>query len=116
GNLISTHANRTSALSNSGAGNTIRTSNNMIGGINAGENNVIAFNGAVGGGAAGIAVNAGTGNSFRYNSIYANGAPGRENVNRGINLGGNQFLRCNDHCDGDTGVNNFQNFPTLISA
>src|SRR5436309_3360337 len=43
-------------------------------------------------------------------------APGRENVNRGINFGGNQFLRCNDHCDGDTGVNNFQNFPTLISA
>jgi uncharacterized repeat protein (TIGR01451 family) len=116
GNLIGTQADGISPLGNSGAGITIRTSDNVIGGTNPGEGNVIAFNGAVGGGAAGIAVNAGTDNSIRRNSIYANGAPGHENVNRGINFGGNQFLRCNDHCDGDSGTNNFQNFPALTTA
>ncbi|MGE5415025.1 MAG: hypothetical protein ACM3NW_12670, partial [Syntrophomonadaceae bacterium] len=82
----------------------------LIGGINPGEGNVVAFN------ADGIVVgqgNGATGWAIRGNSIFSNSAIG-------IWLNG----RCdtagtptpNDPDDSDTGANNLQNYPIISSA
>ena len=111
GNLIGTQPDGVSPLGNSywgiahynGGGQTI------IGGVGAGEANVIANNGAtpayggIGGDGSG-----GTGNQIRGNSIYANAA-------LGIDLGGNG-VTANDDGDGDPGENNLQNFPLITSV
>ena len=79
------------------------TSNNTIGGTNAGDGNTIAFNTL-----AGVSVASGTGNRILGNAIYENG-------NIGINLGTLGVLP-NDPGDTDTGPNHFQNYPVLSYA
>lgn len=71
------------------------------------EANVIAFSGA----APGVAVfdTASTGNRISGNAIYKNPLP---SPGLGIDLG-NNGVTTNDFCDGDTGPNNFQNYPEI---
>ena len=107
GNLIGTDITGTQLLGNGGDGVVVLTNNNTIGGLPAvGQNpgNVIAGNGGRG-------VNAfstPTGIAVIGNSIYSNGG-------LGIDLGGDS-VTSNDHCDGDTGANNLQNYPVITSA
>src|SRR5262249_32434969 len=83
-------------------------SNNLIGGTNPGEGNVIAFGkpGNFGAAGEGILVDGlGTGNRLLGNSIHDNQAIG-------IDLGAGGAT-ANDAGDADTGVNNLQNFPVI---
>jgi hypothetical protein len=109
GNLIGTDATGTVNLRNLLSGISISSANNVIGGTNPGEGNVIAFNG-VNTNHSGIQILDGgaTGNQIRGNSIFSN-------ASLGIDLGG-LGLTANDNCDGDTGGNNSQNFPVLTAA
>ncbi|HEV8118510.1 MAG TPA: CSLREA domain-containing protein, partial [Thermoanaerobaculia bacterium] len=105
GNFIGTKKNGSAALANGAEGVLITnsSSSNTIGGVNAGEGNVVAFNAFTG-----VRVDSGTGNAIEGNSIFSNGA-------LGIDLGavGVDF---NDLGDPDTGANNLQNYPNLASA
>ncbi len=114
GNKIGTDITGTAALGNGACGIDIGASfaaisNGMVGGSIAGQGNIIAFNGTNG-----ISVGSGNTYSILGNSIHDNGR-------LGITLGG----RCddltatptlNDHCDGDTGPNELQNYPVITSA
>ena len=90
--------------------------NNTIGGTNPGEGNVIAFSGCAGC----FGVNSGSGlrvfsngNRIRGNAIF-------DNVELGIDLSGGgegaDRVTPNDNCDGDSGPNNLQNFPSITAA
>ena len=57
----------------------------------------------------GVLVHTGTGNSVLSNSIHSNGL-------MGIELGDAFGVTPNDVGDGDSGANNFQNFPVLSAA
>ena len=105
GNYIGTNANGTGALGNSAHGVEIQFGmNNTVGAVFAGVGNLISNNGQ-----AGVAVVfGGTGNSIRGNSIFSNGG-------LGIDLG-NNGVTANDAGDGDSGPNDFQNFPVLTSV
>ena len=105
GNLIGTNAAGTGALGNTSTGITVPSSMNIIGGTNPFAANVIAFNGSQG-----VVIADGTGNSVQSNSIFSNGG-----VALGIDLTGDGPTP-NDLGDGDTGPNNFQNFPVITSA
>jgi len=109
GNFIGTQKDGVSPLGNFqgigfvGSGNT--ANNNVVGGVGPGEANVIAFNavrGVVG------EVNSGTGNVIRGNSIHDNGELGIDWVPVGPTP--------NDPGDGDTGMNDYQNFPIIQSV
>jgi CSLREA domain-containing protein len=89
------------------AGMFIQSSANTIGGTNAADYNIIAFNGGDG-----VTISSGTGNLIRGNSIFSNGTSA---ANLGIELGSGGVLP-NDPGDADTGANNLQNFPVLTSA
>ena len=84
------------------------SSNNLIGGVSVGEGNVIAFNTLDG-----IAIGAGSSNSILGNQTYSNNG-------LGIDLSGGvetvDGVTANDTGDADTGANNLQNYPLLISA
>jgi len=82
--------------------------NNVIGGLEANEANLIAFNAPDG-----VWIERGTGNAVLRNSIFSNGGSGT--LNLGIDLGGNGLTQ-NDLGDGDSGANNQQNFPLITSA
>ncbi len=106
GNIIGLNAQRTMPLPNLHQG--IRffgADNNIIGGIQSGAANTIAFSGL-----AGITVESGTGNSIRGNSIFSNGGLG---IDIGFNSSG---VTANDLGDLDFGPNNLQNFPVLTSV
>jgi CSLREA domain-containing protein len=109
GNLIGTDVTGTRSLGNqrNGVQITEQAANNKVGGVLAGQGNIIAFNTVNG-----VLVNFGgpaiTGNSIRGNSIFANGT-------LGIDLGGDG-VSPNDAGDGDSGPNNFQNFPVVTRA
>ncbi|MGO9111654.1 MAG: DUF4347 domain-containing protein, partial [Thermoguttaceae bacterium] len=107
GNLIGTNASGTGSLGNSGPGVEIDTgaSNNTIGGIAAGQANVIAYNGGIG---VEVLSSTATGNAIEGNSIYGNSG-------LGIDLGGDGVTP-NDPGDWDTGPNELQNYPVLASA
>ena len=77
-------------------------SDNVIGGLNEGERNLISGNAN-----AGILIvgDAATGNLLRGNAIYGNGGPS-------IDLD-NDDVTSNDNGDGDGGANNRQNYPVL---
>lgn len=120
GNFIGTDVNGTVNLGNGqptgAAGIEISGSGNTIGGLNAGEGNIIAYNGCAGC----FGVNTGSGlrifgttNRIRGNSIHSNVELGLD-----LNGGGEGANRVtpNDNCDGDSGPNNLQNFPVLTSA
>lgn len=80
-------------------------SNNDGTGDNA-EGNIIAYNTILGIGTDNVVdIN---GNIFSRNSTYSNG-------NLGIDLAGNG-VTANDNGDGDTGPNEFYNFPVVVSA
>ena len=111
GNFIGTRKDGTTALPNTSHGIefTVRATDNVVGGTEAGAANTIAFN--VG---SGISI-ATPGPSFpilrnriRGNRIHSNGALGIDLNANGVTL--------NDAGDGDTGANALQNFPTLTSV
>jgi hypothetical protein len=109
GNFIGTQRDGVSPLGNlqgiGFVGNVGTANNNVVGGITPGAANVIAFNairGVVG------EATSGTGNSIRGNSIHDNGALGIDWVPVGPTP--------NDPGDGDTGFNDYQNFPILQSV
>ncbi|MGC1392600.1 MAG: Ig-like domain-containing protein, partial [Bacteroidales bacterium] len=110
GNYIGIDFSGTVPKGNSGDGIQINgSSNNIIGGTNPGEGNLITGNTG-----AGISIlNTGAiGNLISSNSIYSNGK-------LGVNLVGgvedNKGVTNNDTGDGDNGPNNLQNFPVLGS-
>lgn len=102
GNLIGTDALGTGSLGNTGSGIDLNGSNNTVGGAGTAAN-TIAFNLGKG-----ISVSIGTGNRITQNSIFSNDS-------RGIDLA-NDGLTANDAGDSDTGPNNLQNFPVLVSV
>ncbi len=113
GNIIGANLSLTAAIPNFFHGVSLNGSNSVIGGTNAGEANVIAFNGADG--IAAVATSA-TANSFRANSIFSNGFLTHPSDARiGIDLGAFGPTP-NDSGDGDTGANNLQNFPVITSV
>jgi len=106
GNFIGTDITGTAALANGGNGITgLGTpSNNRIGGPNAGDGNIIAFNTFDG-----IFLANGLGNAILGNAFFANGG-------QGIALNDDGGVTANDACDVDGGANLSQNFPDLTSA
>ena len=113
GNIIGANFSLTAPVPNFFHGVSLNGPNTIIGGTNAGEGNVIAFNGADG--IAAIATSA-TANSFRANSIFSNGFLAHPSDARiGIDLG-TFGPTPNDSGDGDTGANNLQNFPVITSV
>ena len=88
------------------------TQNNQIGGTAPGEGNTIAHSGVAGVLVVGAGIfldpAAGTGNSIRANRIFSN---------RGLGIAlGSGSPTFNDPADGDTGPNQRQNFPIILSA
>ncbi len=113
GNRIGVDASGTSPVGNVLGGIYLgcSTQNNQIGGTGVGAGNVIAHNGVEGAyGGAGIFLDttAGTGNEIRANKIFSN-------ASLGIALGSFSPLP-NDPTDGDTGPNQLQNFPIILSS
>jgi CSLREA domain-containing protein len=111
GNYIGTQANGTGALPNATHGILIdRVSGTTIGGTVAGAGNVIAFNGN-----AGVVLTSDPTTSNQRllgNSIFSNGQLGIDLTIAGNSLG----VTANDAGDSDTGANNLQNFPDLITV
>ena len=103
GNYIGTTAAGDVDLGNKGHGVEVSASNNTIGGTAAGAGNLIAFNDVDG-----VAVDSGTGNAIRGNSIHSNFSLAIDLAPDGPSA--------NDTGDADAGGNNVQNFPMLTSA
>ncbi len=105
GNFIGLNAQGTGPIPNRLGGIFISSGNdNTIGGIQSEAGNTIAFNDGPG-----VNVSTGTGNSIRGNSVFSNSR-------LGIDLGEPNGVTPNDFDDTDTGANNLQNFPTIISV
>ncbi len=109
-NFIGTDAAGVLSLGNGWDGVLLSSANNnAIGGLGAGEGNVIVNNGR-----AGIQVDfsvgasVSTGNALLSNSIYNNGG-----LAITLDFAG---VTANDLGDGDAGANNLQNFPVLTSV
>ena len=104
-NSIGADATGTRPFGNLAAGVTISGSTNRIGGLSAGQANIIFYNGG-----AGVEITAPTAvqNEISGNAIYDNGGLGIDLSPSGIST--------NDVLDADTGANNLQNFPVLTSA
>ena len=81
-------------------------SNTLVGGMGAGEGNLIAHNTLDG---VSIDNSAGTGNALLGNRLWANGS-------LGIDLNDDNLVNANDALDADSGPNNLQNFPVLTVA
>jgi FG-GAP-like repeat/Putative binding domain, N-terminal len=101
GNLIGTNVGGNTDLGNAldGIYFVNGTLVNTIGGTNAGEGNLIAFN------RNGIRADSGIRNSFRRNRIFSNDLLGIDLAPVGVTQ--------NDAGDGDSGPNNLQNFPII---
>ncbi len=106
GNFIGTAANGTSPVSNGDYGISISSGafSNVIGGVQPGEGNVIAFQDRE----VVLASDAGNGNSIRGNSLFGTGLIG-------IDLAGDD-VTADDSGDGDPGPNDLQNYPVITSA
>ncbi|MGN6546252.1 MAG: DUF4347 domain-containing protein, partial [Aureliella sp.] len=106
GNYIGVASDGSTALGNSGDGINVSGSSNRIGGVVAGQGNILANNGDDG-----VEItSAGSNNSILANTIYNNGS-------LGIDLAPNDSSpTINDSGDGDTGANGLQNFPVLKTA
>lgn len=108
GNFVGTDLSGTINLGNHRHGVLIGNANTtQIGGTAAGAGNTIAFNAEEGVGVT-SSVPGATGNAIRGNSIFANARLGIDLQLDGVTL--------NDPGDGDSGVNNLQNFPVLASV
>ena len=107
-NFIGTDFTGTMPLGNEGDGILILdqdSNNNIIGGITAGDRNIIANNKR-----SGIEIKASSGSyTIQGNSIF-------NNKRLGIDLIGNTGVTSNDVGDADTGSNNLQNYPVLTSV
>ena len=100
GNFIGTGSDGVSALGNSGNGvDMFLSNNNIVGGINSGEGNIIAFNGG-----AGVRNNLSTGNRIEGNSIFSNVGLGIDQETSGVSL--------NDFGD----LDGAQNFPKITAV
>jgi hypothetical protein len=107
GNIIGATISGNTGLPNaSGILITTSSRSNIIGGVLAGQANVIAFNN--GDGISVAAAVANTNNTFRGNAIFSNG-------NLGIDLG-TSGITANDLGDADTGANQLQNVPVISAA
>ncbi|MDT4966986.1 MAG: hypothetical protein QOJ64_1723 [Acidobacteriota bacterium] len=106
GNYVGTKTDGASNLSSGFYGVYIVSgaSSNIIGGINPGEGNLIAFQTRQ----VAVESDAGNRNSIRGNSIFSSGQ-------MGIDLG-NDAVTANDSDDADTGANDLQNYPIITSA
>jgi CSLREA domain-containing protein len=105
GNYIGTDPAGTGALGNGGNGVLIKGTNNQIGGF--GMFNTIAYNGKHG-----VAVISESGGATR-NAIWSNSI--HDNGLLGIAIGGDTVIP-NDNQDPDSGDNNLQNRPVMVSA
>ncbi|MEQ1607114.1 MAG: MBG domain-containing protein [Pyrinomonadaceae bacterium] len=109
GNYIGVGVNGTTPLGNGtegiAIGGNINAAGNVLGGIGAGEANLIANNGSAG---VGVAGGGGVRNTIRGNLIF-------NNMGLGIDLNADG-VTSNDPNDTDIGPNNLQNFPVLTSA
>ena len=106
GNRIGTGADGTTAFPNGDTGIQIdQAPDNVIGGRNAGEGNLIAFNANSG---VVIIGNGAQGNTLVGNLVHFNG-------NSEVDLNADDQT-ANDNQDADTGPNGLQNFPILASA
>jgi len=103
GNTIGTDPDATEPLGNgeSGIYLSVGATDALIGGVAAGEANVIAWN------KQGV-YNAGLSNAIRANPIFFNQRLGIDNFPQGVTK--------NDAGDGDTGANLLQNFPLISSV
>ncbi len=108
GNKIGTDATGTLPLPNTGWGLRVLAGSLVIGGTGAGEANVIAYNGTTTQGGILIEGSGFTGNAIRANAIHDNAGLGIDLSPVGANA--------NDDGDGDTGPNELQNFPVLMSV
>jgi hypothetical protein len=109
GNFIGTDIAGIAPLGNGQNGIAIRlfSTGNIIGG-EAGLSNVIAYNGAAGVSIGTDPSDASAGNRVSGNSIHDNGGLGIDLAADGVTS--------NDPGDSDTGPNNLQNFPVLLSV
>jgi hypothetical protein len=105
GNYIGTDLAGTRPFGNGLAGITISGSTNRIGGLNAGQANVIEFNGRSG---VEVTYASAKQNEISGNSIYDNSGLGIDLYPAGITT--------NDVLDADDGANGLQNFPVLANA
>jgi hypothetical protein len=105
GNLIGTDASGTLPIGNGGAGVHILDLGHIVGGLGAGEGNVIAFNAGPGVSLTGIGFA-----RILSNSIFLNGGLGIDIEPAGVNP--------NDPCDADSVdvFSRLQNYPDLTSA
>jgi hypothetical protein len=113
GNFIGTGPDGASDLGNGSSGiviyDNLNAPGNTIGGTSSGSGNVVAFNAG-----SGITVwqASSINNAIRQNSIFSNSLLGIDlTTNANLNL-----PTSNDQGDGDSGPNNFQNFPVVTQA
>lgn len=109
GNFIGTDGTDTGLLNNSRGVQIDGAPDNTVGGTTTGARNVISGNDGPG---VFVKGNAATGNRILSNSVHSNGQ-------LGIDLAASfapDGVTANDAGDGDTGPNNFQNFPVLSEA
>ena len=105
GNYVGTDVTGTSGLGNSSAGVNMSYSDNYLGGLSAGEGNVIAHNLGPG-----VRVT-GDRNAILGNSIHSNDLIGIDLIDNGVS-----GVTLNDPGDVDSGGNDSQNFPVLTLA
>ena len=111
GNHIGTDPTGTIALGNNDRAIHVGGGNNVIGGVNPGEGNVIAYTTKVGGTGDGVYLPFSEGNVIRGNSIFGNAGLGIDVMPAGSPEG----VTPNDPGDADTGGNDMQNFPLFTS-
>ena len=116
GNHIGTDTAGTGDLGNSydGVRAGAYSSGTSVGGATAGTGNVIAYNKGDG-----VMVNRSVNNGILGNSIFSNVGVPPVSYGLGIDLvsaGEGAGVTANDPGDGDSGGNNYQNFPVLTSA
>jgi len=112
GNHIGTDPTGTIALGNADRAIHVGAFDNVIGGINPGEGNVIAYTTSVGGTGDGVYLPFSEGNVIRGNSIFGNAGLGIDVMPAGSPDG----VTPNDPGDVDTGGNDMQNFPLFTSV
>ncbi len=112
GNHIGTDPTGTIALGNNDRAIHVGGGDNVIGGINPGEGNVIAYTTGVGGTGDGVYLPFSGGNAIRGNSIFGNAGLGIDVMPAGSPEG----VTPNDPGDVDTGGNGMQNFPLFTSV